>query len=167
MAVSQAQGAEGTVCTLSPCVSARAVGIDPTACDGTPLAVGERMKFLIREPDAGNLHVRFDEREVETEHGEIFGHRQPKGPATRKASLHHRATSRLYHLHSVWSPRGVLLTKPSTKMAPCCSHGKAVLRQILIPTIGDGLTGRCGVGVQESQAQCKSFLRNMACPSVF
>ena len=24
------------------------------------------MKFLIREPDAGNLHVRFDERDVET-----------------------------------------------------------------------------------------------------
>jgi len=24
---------------------------------------------LVREPDAGNLHVRFDEREVETEHG--------------------------------------------------------------------------------------------------
>ena len=25
--------------------------------------------FLVREPDAGNSHVRFDEREVETEHG--------------------------------------------------------------------------------------------------
>jgi hypothetical protein len=24
---------------------------------------------LVREPDAGNLHVRFDERGVETEHG--------------------------------------------------------------------------------------------------
>ena len=24
---------------------------------------------LLREPDAGNPHVRFDEREVETEHG--------------------------------------------------------------------------------------------------
>ncbi len=24
---------------------------------------------LVREPDAGNPHVRFDEREVETEHG--------------------------------------------------------------------------------------------------
>jgi hypothetical protein len=31
-----------------------------------------------------------------TEHGEILGHRQPKGPATRKAHLNHRATSRLY-----------------------------------------------------------------------
>jgi hypothetical protein len=25
---------------------------------------------LLREPDAGDLHVRFDEREVETEHGQ-------------------------------------------------------------------------------------------------
>jgi hypothetical protein len=25
--------------------------------------------ILVREPDAGNLHVRFDEGEVETEHG--------------------------------------------------------------------------------------------------
>jgi hypothetical protein len=36
---------------------------------------------LVREPDAGNLHVRFDEREVETEQGEMLRHRQPKGPA--------------------------------------------------------------------------------------
>ena len=28
------------------------------------------MSYLVREPDAGNLHVRFDEREVETEHGQ-------------------------------------------------------------------------------------------------
>ena len=27
------------------------------------------MKALVREPDAGNPHVRFDERDVETEHG--------------------------------------------------------------------------------------------------
>jgi len=27
---------------------------------------------LVREPDAGNLHVRFDEREVETEQGVRF-----------------------------------------------------------------------------------------------
>src|SRR5262249_14588389 len=40
----------------------------------------------VGEPDAANLQVRFDEREVETGHGELLGHRQPKGPATRKAS---------------------------------------------------------------------------------
>ena len=38
---------------------------------------------LVREPDAGNPPVRFDEREVETEHGgRTIGHRQPKGPDT-------------------------------------------------------------------------------------
>src|SRR5947209_1938144 len=46
--------------------------------------------------DALNAPVRFDERGVETEHGTLLGHRQPKGPATCKASLNHRATPRLY-----------------------------------------------------------------------
>jgi len=64
----------------------------PGAC-GHAHAFG---RSLIREPDAGNPHVRFDEREVETEQGALLGHRQPKGPATRKAHLPHRATSRLY-----------------------------------------------------------------------
>jgi hypothetical protein len=32
---------------------------------------------LVREPDAGNLPVRFDEREVETEHGmRLLRHRR-------------------------------------------------------------------------------------------
>src|SRR5438445_382818 len=35
----------------------------------------------VGEPDAANPHVRFDERGVETGHGGILGHRQPKGPA--------------------------------------------------------------------------------------
>src|ERR1022692_1029572 len=51
---------------------------------------------LVGEPDAGDPPVRFDEREVETEHGGIVWPRQPKGPATRMAHLNHRATSRLY-----------------------------------------------------------------------
>jgi hypothetical protein len=38
---------------------------DPTSAS---LLVGEAMN-LAREPDAGNPPVRFDEREVETEHG--------------------------------------------------------------------------------------------------
>jgi hypothetical protein len=46
----------------------------------------DRRVNLVGEPDAGNLHVRFHEREVETGHGKLLGHRQPKGPATRKAS---------------------------------------------------------------------------------
>src|SRR5713226_2175372 len=41
---------------------------------------------LVGEPDAANPHVRFDERGMETEHGGILGHRQTKGPVTRKAT---------------------------------------------------------------------------------
>ena len=38
---------------------------------------------LVREPDAGDLHVRFDERGVETgATGELVRHRQTKGAAT-------------------------------------------------------------------------------------
>jgi hypothetical protein len=41
------------------------------------------MRLLIREPDALNPQVRFvDEREVETEHGQVLGHWQTKGPDT-------------------------------------------------------------------------------------
>ena len=40
---------------------------------------------LVREPDAGNPPVRFDEREVDTGHGALLGHRQTQGPATGKA----------------------------------------------------------------------------------
>ena len=57
-----------------------------------------RLANSVGEPGAENLHARFDEGEVETEYGKIFGHRQPKGPATRKASLSYRATSLLYSL---------------------------------------------------------------------
>ena len=40
----------------------------------------------VREPDAGNLQVRFDEREVETEHGlRLFGTGDAKGPANGKS----------------------------------------------------------------------------------
>jgi hypothetical protein len=35
----------------------------------TGLSVGDRVNRLVREPDAENPHVRFDERGVETEHG--------------------------------------------------------------------------------------------------
>jgi hypothetical protein len=41
--------------------------------------VGDRINHLVQKPNAGKLHVRFDERDLETE---------PPG---------HRARSRLYH----------------------------------------------------------------------
>ncbi len=46
------------------------------------------MRPLERKPDAGNPHVRFDERGVETEmHDRLLRHRQPKGPDTAMACL--------------------------------------------------------------------------------
>ena len=45
-----------------------------------PASVRERVSSLLREPDAGNPHVRFDEREVETEHG-----RAREAPADERA----------------------------------------------------------------------------------
>ena len=52
---------------------------------------------LVREPDAGNPPVRFDEREVETEHGMRLVRPERGNPETELCrSLPHRATSRLY-----------------------------------------------------------------------
>ena len=45
------------------------------------------MLDLVGEPDAAILHVRFDERGVETVHGRILRHWQPKGPAPATADL--------------------------------------------------------------------------------
>ena len=64
------------------------------------LLVGETMN-LVREPDAGNPPVRFDEREVETEHGMwIMRHRRGNPDTELCRSLTHRATSRLYRTTS-------------------------------------------------------------------
>ena len=48
---------------------------DPQPC----WSVG-RSANLVGELDAANPHVQFDERGVETEHGGLLGHCQPKGP---------------------------------------------------------------------------------------
>jgi len=51
----------------------------------------------VGEPDAGNPPVRFDEREVETEHGRRLLRHKPGKPRNRICrNLPHRATSRLY-----------------------------------------------------------------------
>jgi hypothetical protein len=56
---------------------------------------------LVREPDAGNPPVRFDEREVETEHGmRIIRPRRGNPDTELSRSLPHRATSRLYPFQS-------------------------------------------------------------------
>ncbi len=57
------------------------------------------MNNLVRKPDAANPHVRFDEREVETESMEGYSdtdNRKGRQPITALPTLH-RATSRLYH----------------------------------------------------------------------
>ena len=57
-----------------------------------------RRHDLVREPDAGNLHVRFDERRLETEPWRGVRHRhrrKPPGTATPSA-YRHRASRRLY-----------------------------------------------------------------------
>jgi len=51
----------------------------PTPLGSFPPAACERVN-LLREPDAGDPHVRFDERDVETEHGLAI-----EAPATERA----------------------------------------------------------------------------------
>jgi hypothetical protein len=54
---------------------------------------------FVREPDAGNPPVRFDEREVKTEHGRRLLRHKRGNPETEVIrSLNHRVTSRLYHV---------------------------------------------------------------------
>src|SRR5882724_2126906 len=57
-----------------------------------------KARSLIREPDAGDLLVRFDERDVETESG--LNNKAPpdeRGGQQICSAYSHRATSRLYH----------------------------------------------------------------------
>jgi len=57
---------------------------------------------FVREPDAGNPPVRFDEREVKTEHGRRLLRHTRGNPETEVIrSLNHRVTSRLYRLAAV------------------------------------------------------------------
>ncbi|MGA9809565.1 MAG: hypothetical protein WBQ56_17920, partial [Candidatus Sulfotelmatobacter sp.] len=55
--------------TISGSVSALRVWLGPVTTPDREPSVGERVS-LFREPDAGNLPVRFDEREQETEPGQ-------------------------------------------------------------------------------------------------
>ena len=62
---------------------------------------------LVREPDAGKPPVRFDEREVETEHGMWIMRPRRGNPDTELCqSLTHRATSRLYSKKNPPPPNG-------------------------------------------------------------
>jgi hypothetical protein len=58
---------------------------------------GRQRECLVREPDAGNPHVRFDERDVETEPWTGYlGTAKRKGRQQTFRTYSHRATSRLY-----------------------------------------------------------------------
>jgi hypothetical protein len=46
------------------------------------LIVSDRVNRLVPKPGAGNRPARFDERDVETEHGLTLRHWQSKEPAT-------------------------------------------------------------------------------------
>jgi hypothetical protein len=67
-----------------------------------------KARRLVREPDAGDLHVRFDERDVETERREPVRHRQTKGAATDMLGLPPpRHTSTLPHPEEPPAPNEV------------------------------------------------------------
>jgi hypothetical protein len=64
--------------------------------------VGDSLKCLVREPDAGNLPVRFDERDVETELRIInCDTARRKGRQQLRCAYCHRATSRLHFASSL------------------------------------------------------------------
>jgi hypothetical protein len=67
---------------------------------------------LLREPDAANPHVRFDERGVENgSMVQLVRHRQTKESETDRLNLNHRVTPRLHKKQEV--PVWVLLAGTS------------------------------------------------------
>ena len=69
----------------------------------TPCREHDRVPLVkpVGEPDAGNPHVRFDERGVETEHGRrLLRHNRGNLDTEVNRSLNHRATPRLYRPHT-------------------------------------------------------------------
>ena len=66
-----------------------------------------RRHDLVREPDAGNPHVRFDERRLETESWRGVRHRhRRKPPATATpCAYRHRASRRLYKVPAAFERR--------------------------------------------------------------
>jgi hypothetical protein len=65
--------------------SAVPAGTSLSVKDAQPYGSVGRQVNLVGEPDAGNPHVRFDERGVQTEQGRVVRHRHAKGLATRAA----------------------------------------------------------------------------------
>jgi hypothetical protein len=75
----QTQRAAAGIQTLSGSVSALCVWLGPVTTPDREPSVGESVS-LFREPDAGNLPVRFDERQQETEPGQTGLRRAQRKP---------------------------------------------------------------------------------------
>ena len=97
MVANQAQSPGTCDRIFSGHISSWSAGSRPAGSADAQPSVGESVS-LLREPDAGSLHVRFDERDVETEHGTAIEAPADERAGTNRPNLNHRATSRLYRL---------------------------------------------------------------------
>src|SRR6266496_3652442 len=92
----QTQRAATGIQTISGSVSALCVWLGPVTTPDRAPSVGERVS-LFREPDAGNLPVRFDEREQETEPSQTGLRRRGESCSNEPpGDYSHCACSRLY-----------------------------------------------------------------------
>ena len=92
----QTQRAAAGIPTFSGSVSALCVWLGPVTTPDREPSVGERVS-LFREPDAGNLPVRFDEREQETEPSQTGLRRRGESPVKYPpGDYSYCACSRLY-----------------------------------------------------------------------
>jgi len=132
-----------TCAALLGCLSSKAVRVS---------ARGRSHEHLVRELDAANPHVQFDERGVETEHGGLLGHRQTKGPATRKATPkppRHSSTLLNYLPPSPFRRYRLRATSGSV-VAPTCPRQPLVhcgWPLVLTPAARQSWPGRPGVSV--------------------
>ena len=98
----QTQRAAAGIQTLSGSVSSFCVWLGPVTTSDPEPSVGESVS-LFREPDAGNLPVRFDEREQETGPSQTGLRWRGESPVEYPpGDYSHCACSRLYsQLHSL------------------------------------------------------------------
>ncbi len=95
----------------------RAVGVE---VESAPPAASKRMN-LLREPDAGNPHVRFDERDVETEHNQV--------PPRHVSTLPLRHSSTLGRVRTRSSlGEGIPMISPANP-PPVPGHHRAIARR--------------------------------------
>ncbi len=106
VALSEAQGADRERSALPGHAALVRLRAHAPCTAHDELSVGEGMN-LVREPDAGNPHVRFDERRLETEQWRGVRHRRrrkPPGTAT-PCAYRHRASRRLYEVPAAFERR--------------------------------------------------------------